>query len=362
MRMALVISSLGPGGAERVLTLLANRWAALGHTVSLITLAGCDESPFYDLHADIKLMPLGLLSQSQTLFAALSANIKRVKVLRKTIAKTAPGAVISFQDTTNVLTLMACSGMDVPVIVSDRVDPDLHDIGRIWRYLKKRRYPRATHIVVQTKATLKKLPCEQLSKGRVIPNPVTMPTGGAPAPRLARPVVVAVGRLTPQKGFDTLLHAFKAVADLHPEWTLKIFGEGEQRAQLEQLAAKLNITDRVDMPGRTRHLASHLSNADIFVLSSRYEGFPNVLLEAMACGLACVATDCPSGPGEILTHGKNGLLVPPENPNALAQGISSLMADPNLRSKLGTQAKCVLDQFAMDKIGAMWDELIGISS
>ena len=360
MRLTLIISSLGPGGAERVLSLLANRWGETGHEVTLITLAGPEVEPHFPLHESVELTRLGVMAESHGFFSAALANLTRIRALRRAVADSDPDAVLSFQDTTNVLTLLACANLHVPVIVSDRVDPSRHPMGRIWSFLKGRTYPRAAKIVVQTEAVSRQLPREQKERATVIPNPVLPPRTSDPATPDPRPLLAAAGRLTAQKGFDVLLRAFALLQDEFPDWTLSVFGEGEDRAGLEDLAQELNISERVSLPGKVDNLPAQLKSADIFVLSSRYEGFPNVLLEAMACGLPCVATDCPSGPAEIITHGRDGLLVSPQSPDALAAALGELMRDRARRKELGANAVRVLDAYSMDRIGPLWDKALGV--
>ena len=170
--------------------------------------------------------------------------------------------------------------------------------------------------------------------------------------------LIAAGRLTRQKGFDLLLAAFAAVAAKHPDWTLDIFGKGPQRERLEQSVVDLGLGGQVRINAPTDRLGERMRNASVFVLSSRFEGFPLVLLEAMAAGLAVVSFDCPTGPGEILTDGTSGLLVPAEDVPALAAALDRIMVDESLRRRLAAAAPAAVLPYSQQRVGRRWDELL----
>jgi glycosyltransferase involved in cell wall biosynthesis len=174
-----------------------------------------------------------------------------------------------------------------------------------------------------------------------------------------RNLITAAGRLTRQKGFDLLIEAFSMAAGDKPEWSLVILGEGEERRSLEDLADSLPVRDRVILPGRIRNIGQVMERSDMFVLSSRYEGFPNVLLEAMASGLPVIATDCPFGPAEIVRQNIDGMLVPNQDTETLAHAMRYLMENEEVRGRLASRSREVLDRFGREPIMYQWDILIG---
>lgn len=356
MRLALVISTLGRGGAERVISLLANHWAARGDDVTLVTLEKSEDDS-YELHPRIRRMALGLMKESPGMVSAVVNNVSRVFALRRALSSTGAAAVLSFGEQTNVLTLWAARGLSLRRVVSERTDPARHPIGRSWSLLRRMSYPFADALVVQTPA-LAGWGARMVGAQRthVIANPVRDMRRFA-GPQARERLVVAVGRLGPEKGFDVLLTAFAAIAAEFPNWSVLIVGEGTERAALSNLAKSLGITDRVSMPGSMPEPGEVLARAGLFVSSSRYEGFPNALLEAMAAGVPVISTDC-TGAREIVTDGHDGLLVPVESPSALSAALSRLMRDDALRIVLANNARAVADRYSIDKVAERWDDVL----
>lgn len=358
MKVLFVISSMAAGGAERAVAHMANYWAAKGWHTSIATLA--PDPPFYPLHPDVRILPLNEAGESTSTRMALAQNAHRLRAIRRTVTATAPDVVISVMDRTNVRTLLALRGVRTPVIVQEQIDPASHSIGRQWERLRRITYPWADAIVVLTSRNADYFPPSLRSRVRVIPNPAVLSTQPDPKARDRRAgnTVVAMGRCVPQKGFDLLLRAFAQVSDRYPLWKLKILGDGAQRAELEQMAGDLGLSEKVLFMGIVKEPIPVLESADIFAFSSRYEGFPLALCEAMACGLPVVSFDCPSGPREIIRDGIDGLLVPPEDVDAFAQAMLRLMADPALREQLGARAVEVTDRFGLERIMAQWETLL----
>jgi GalNAc-alpha-(1->4)-GalNAc-alpha-(1->3)-diNAcBac-PP-undecaprenol alpha-1,4-N-acetyl-D-galactosaminyltransferase len=361
MRILFVIFSLAAGGAERVASTLANHWVVADKEVTLVTL-DLQSNDFYPLDSRVKRIALGLNRASSNWLEFFGNNFQRIRHLRALIRSSRPDVVVSFVDLTNILVLFATLGSRMPVIVSERVDPRELPIGTVATMLRRLIYRRARMLVVQTQSV--GLWARQVVKDcaiRVIPNPVNSYFFNTPESRSrseGRPTVLAMGRLEPQKGFDLLLTAFAQCARKHSDWILRIIGDGTERKRLRMLACKLGITSRVTFDGVIRETANAFRSAEIFVLSSRYEGFPNVLLEAMAFGLPVISADCPSGPREIIRSEVDGILVPVNDVDALAKAMDRLMGAEGERKLLGARAMEVRDRFSLARVGAMWQAVL----
>jgi glycosyltransferase involved in cell wall biosynthesis len=355
VRICGVIASLGAGGAERVMLELCAAWAARGDEVTLLTLDDGSQD-FYALPAGVHRRPLALASVSASAFDAVRSNLRRIRTLEEAIRVAAADVVVSFTDQTNVLTLLATRGMAVPVIVSERTDPRRHDIGHAWRLLRRRTYPRAAAVVVQTER-LRPWAERHVTSSHVhvIGNPLRTSHADPVAMHLRHHLIVAMGRCVPSKGFDMLVRAVGTLHASFPDWRLVIHGDGPGREALQSLIVSLGVAHVITLPGRTTHTDVALEQASVFCLPSRYEGFPNVLLEAMSHGCACVATDCDSGPAELLMDGEVGALVPVDDITALTTSLAHLMRSVDVRTELGARARASCSRFALTAILEAWD-------
>ena len=359
-QIALVASSLTVGGAERVLSIMANYWAAKGVDVALITFS-LPDSDFYSLDSRVRRTSIEGLQPSSSLWAALKNNVTRALRLRSVVKDIQPNFIVSFLPRPNILTLLATLGLSVPVAVSERSNPSCQKLGKVWNFLRQRLYSSATAVVAQTPEA-KGLLVAYVPEDRihVIPNPVRQPSSLPDLildSSIPQPFILAMGRLVPEKGFDLLLEAF-AQSRSRQHASLVILGEGSERRNLESLAARLGIAERVHLQGLIQDPSIVSRHATLFVLSSRFEGFPNALLETMCLGIPVVSFDCPNGPKRIIEDEVNGLLVPPGDVHALSVAIDRLMDDESERRHLGANASMIADVFSVDNVMRKWDELI----
>lgn len=351
-----VIAALGAGGAERVISLIAARWIANGHRVTIVAFDAEGDPVFHRFDPDIRFVRLAIAPGRGGRLAAIAAMTRRYRALRRTLDELAPDITISFLTKINVLTLLASLTNKRIVVVSERNNPRRQRASRLWNAALACLYWRADAIVMQTRKILECLPRYARRRAHVVPNPISVGEIGKRAGRA--PVLAATGRLAWQKGFDILIEAFASIAHRHPQWTLVIWGEGELRADLEGRVHKLGLGDRIRLPGNSRSPEAWISGADAFVMSSRYEGFCNALGEAMAAGLPAVSFACDYGPTEIVEPEVDGILVPRVEAAALARELDRLLADAGLRERLGAAALLSSRRFQPARIFRQWDLLL----
>lgn len=352
------LPGLTAGGSEHVVTFNANRLANQGYHVGIATCESAGSTPYYACDPRVEISYLGVPIGHRGKLRGLIDIAARVLALRRLLRRTRPDLVISFLTRTNVIAVIAARGLGIPVVVSERNNPARQRPAAIWRALRRVTYARAYGLITMTAGALAHFPPVMRPRGWVIPN---MADWQQRKPRLSDDGVLwltAVGRLTDQKGFDLLLAAFAMAAPAHPDWHLRIWGEGSLRPALERQIDDLGLSQRVSMPGVSREPGGWIETADAFVLSSRYEGWGLVLGEAMAAGLPCVSFDCPFGPSDMITDGKDGLLVPEGDIAALAAALARMMGDPDLRHELGSAATGAAERFAPERIGAQWQSMI----
>lgn len=352
MRIVFVLSGLGAGGAEKVVNLLAHHRRAQGDIVHVIATNSENPLSYFPYDQSIQVEAIGRVQTDSN----IKATFDKLFRLRRRLREISPDLVVSFLTKVNVLAGLATVGLGTTTIMSERNNFKLQNINPFWRSIMPFTAHRAAALVMQTNSARSLLPKRLRSRSVVIPNPVTLPGIPARAPGSGARFV-AVGRLDKQKGFDLLLEAFSEVAKQVAHATLVIFGEGSERSLLEQQARELGIADRVRMPGVTASPGDWLAAGDIFVLSSRFEGFPNVLLEALMAGLATVAFDCPWGPAEIL-DGDVGLLVPASDVGHLTEALVRVATDRTLREKLAASGPRAAARYARPAVFAQWDDVI----
>jgi glycosyltransferase involved in cell wall biosynthesis len=362
LRILIFIHSLRGGGAERVAADLSAHWAQAGRDVMVVTQERADKDA-YRLHPCVRRTVLDT-AEGGGGWRGMRANLRRVRALRRQIAEFRPHVVLGIMTTASVLAVLAARGMRCKVIVTEHAHPPSQILPAMWRRLRRWAYPRAARVVALTEGTARWLRVHVPgSRVAVVPNAVIWPPA-TQGPMLVPPdlperrCLLAVGRLHRDKGFDLLLAAFARIAHKHPDWDLVLLGEGVERERLLAQVRAAGLAARVSLPGRAGNVADWYASADLFALSSRFEGFSNTLVEAMAGGLPVVAFDCDTGPREIVREGVDGVLVRPSgHVPALALALSRLMADENARRTLARHATEVRKRFSAERVLARWQTL-----
>ena len=351
MKIVFLLSSLGSGGAERVVSLLANKMVVQGHHVEIICLKFNDV--YYQIDPRVKMT----LAMQKT-----KNRLTEVFWLRNYIKKQKPDVVIPFTEGVYCFTIFSLLGTRIPIIASERLDPSA--MSPVRKVLKRLLLPYADWLVVQTQSIKDYFPQSIQKKTSIIYNPVVtdvfreIENGKMTienAPKLNR--IISVGRLYPQKNQKMMIRAFARIADDFPDWQLVIYGEGPLRAELESLVTSLKLQDRVLLPGRTENVIGELRKSKIFCLSSDYEGMSNAMIEAICAGLPVTTTKV-SGTDELLKDEENGLLIEIGNEEGLSDCMSKLMSSSALRNDMSNNNFNLSGLFDIDYIVNQWIELI----
>lgn len=361
--LMIVIHSLAGGGAERVAADLSAYWVLRGYRLTVVT-QEAEDTDVYTLHPNVRRFVLGTAGQSGGPVTAAWSNLRRIWRLRRLIRREHPTIVLGMMTTSSVLAIIAARGLNCRVLATEHTHPPAQKLPQVWQRLRRWAYPKATAVVTLTSGTSswleRHVPGSRLT---VIPNAVSWPLQRVdpiiePPPRQGRYRLLAVGRLHELKGFDVLLRAFHEISGHFSDWDLVILGEGSLRDELQQQIDELGLSGRISMPGRAGNVADWYLQSDLYVLSSRFEGLSNTLIEAMASGLAPVSFDCETGPREIIRHGIDGVLVSPAGDSeALAAHLSDMMAHPEQREAYARRAVDVRDRFSATRVMAMWGQL-----
>jgi len=356
--ICLVIADLSGGGGQRVLTQLAAAWSERGRRVCVVTF-GTPQSDAFPLDPRATRVCLGGIGPSHGTLAALRANLARLLALRRAIRASRAPTVVSFIGTTNILTVLATMGLKVRVVISERNDPARQTLGRVWDHLRRLIYPRADVVTANSRAALDSLarfvPRRKLA---FVANPLKLPTQ-PPGTETRERTILNVGRLTTQKAQDVLLDGFAALGETARDWRLVIVGGGEAGDALHRQAEALGIARRVDFTGQVADPFPYYQRAGIFVLPSRFEGTPNALLEAMACGLPSIVSDASGGPLAYVENERTGLVVPADDAEALAAAMRRLITDEPLRARLAVAARERIAMHDADDALATWEDVLG---
>lgn len=349
MKLLFTLGALGHGGGERVVSVLASELARQGHQVEIMLYY--DREIWYPLDPAVK-----VIAEEEQL--GKKGILSHLRFKRKYVKQGGFDAVISFLAPFNMLNIVCLFGLKTPLIVADRNDPRHVPSNKLMRFARDFLYRFADAVVLQTKANRAYFCKSVQKKSTVIYNPIDLgaSTGvGLTAQKSKR--MVSVGRLIRQKNQEMMMEAFCKFSKQHPDYILTIYGEGDYRPQLEKKREELGLTQSIELPGGIKDVPGAIKDAEVFILSSDYEGMPNALIEAMCVGLPVISTAV-SGATDLVVDGENGLLTECDDAEGLAAAMERMASDGELRQKTAKNAAKLADELTLDKITAQWLDFI----
>ena len=355
MKIMINITGLRKGGAERVVSVLANN---LIKKYDIDILVQSSNNIAYKIDKEVKIFSL----EKKKRKIAILRNLERIINSKKIIEKEKPDIIITFLPTPSyrVLALKNKVGK-IPIIVADRNDPQQEYKSIIDKILMNILYKKADGFVFQTKEQQDFFKQNIKENSTIIYNPIKDEfTKDSNEKNIKKDkVIISVGRLTAQKNQKILIDAFAKISQKYQDYRLKIFGVGELEEELKKHIKILNLEDKIKLCGVSDNIKNELQKSEIFVMPSDYEGMPNALIEAMAVGLPVIATDCPcGGPRELIKNNVNGILVRLNDIEEIRKNIELLIENKELAIHLGNEAKKIRKILNVDTIVEQWEEYI----
>ena len=350
--IAFYIGSLSRGGAEHVMVNLAAYFYSRGYKVYLVT--KLIDEPEYEVPDGVTRILADITDDEET--NSRVKNLKnRIKKLENIWKEIRPDIIVSFIRKNNLMAIASSRGLNIPVVVGIRSNPERELQGKAFKALSFFLFRFATGIVMQTSAGVDYLPAYLRKKAVVMPNSVDERIMDHISDGIKKPEIALVGRIDENKNQKMVLEVFYGIADNYPEWSLHLYGDGEKRQELEQRYGSENIV----FHGTVENVAEYLGRSEIFVLPSKQEGMPNALIEAMALNAACISTDCPcGGPADLIEHDKNGILIRVDDKEGLKEQLIRLMSDTVLRENLGREAGKIRERLSPQTVNKKWEEYI----
>lgn len=341
--------SLTHGGAERVLSILSTPFAEHYDSVDYVT--WYDLPVFYTIHPKIRLICMEK--------EVGKSFVKKVQWFRRYVNRSQPSLVVSFSTPFNMIALLASIGSKTKVVVAERNDPRSFRWGWILKKCRDILYHKAVGILVQTEHNKNYFTGKLLDKTSVIYNPIAMPSGmvGSATKIQKRPLIVTAARLVPQKQQALLIECFARFSSNHPEYKLEIYGTGPELANLQHKADECGVRDKVFFPGNVHDLWQRILPAQMFIMTSLFEGMSNSLIEAMCLGLPCISTKV-SGATDLLKHGINGFLVDIGDKDEICKCMEQIASDEQMALIMGSKASEVYNILNVEQISRQWIEYI----
>ena len=354
MNISFLVPVMGFGGAERVISIISKGLVEKGHTVSLGILNDVPQNVVYTLDPRIKVEHV----QSFRL-RSFSGAKKTLKSIEDFLRRTEAHIVLCFANTVAALVSIVCKKIDLPLIFSERNDPRCYLKGFSDKFLQRILLKNIKYVVFQTEGAKKLYPKRIREKSVVILNPLDVRRMPDYYEGERRKAIVSVGRLMKQKRPDILINAFAQISELHSDYCLELYGNGNLLDDLKKLVEFHGLFDRVRFMGTSSNIFLDINDAALFVLTSDYEGLPNALLEAMALGLPCVSTRCsPGGAEELIEDGRNGYLVPCGDVAALAERMDKMLSNYSDSLAIGKEALKIKGRVEFQSIIDAWEKYI----
>lgn len=353
MRIQFTVPGMPYGGAERVISILGNAFVRQGHEVRILSF---DKGGANVYHLDDAIEMVWLENMDGRRLGSVLSVLNKVRYHTKSFK---PDVIISFINDVCAISAVATIGTGYPLIYSERNDPTFQNSSIKEQIFNRIIQWRARGFVFQTDGAKRQYPHKIQSRSEVILNPIRENSFPEVYEGEREKVIVTVGRLHPQKNHRLLLRSFADIADDYPEYSLRIYGDGQLRGELEALAGELGIADRTHFEGSVKDVLERIKSASVFAYTSDYEGLPNALIEAMVLGLPCISTDCsPGGAAMLIEDGVNGLLRPVGDAVQFADGLRYLLADPDKAMHIGKAARGLKERVAEQEIVEQWLEYI----
>lgn len=351
--IAFYCSSLTKGGAERVFVNLAEYFNGKGYRVYLVTQYKQEDE--YEISEGITRV-LSDITPEEEKGGRIGNFYARYHKLRSIFKSIRPDLVFSCNGKNNFMAQTANFGLHNKVVVSVIADPAQEYPTRNMRFLAKLLFRHVDGIVFQTKQAMEFFPKAVQKRGIILPNSLNPLFIKPRFEGERRKEIVAVGRLDDNKNHAMLIRAFAKISPKFPEYSVVIYGEGENRKKLEDMLAQMHLEEKVFLPGRVDHVENRIDKSTLFVMTSDTEGMPNALIEAMALGLCVISTDCPSGgPGELIDSGRNGYLIPVRDVDALQRQMEYCLSHPEEMEEAGREAALLQEAMAPEKVNARWE-------
>lgn len=356
MHVAMLIGALTKGGAERVLVNLATDLTEKGHEVTMVTQYKKENE--YPLPDGVKRV-ISDITEEETTGSRIINFKRRFCKLRGIWKAEKPDVILSFIGKNNMMALLTSRFLHIPVAVSVRAEPALEYYNSWMRFMARHLFTWADGVILQTRQCFSFFPEKVQKKAVILKNPINKAFFRQPYQGEREKTIVAVGRVDENKNHEMLIRAFAGIAGEFPDYSLKIYGEGDRKEKLQNLIRELGLEKQAFMMGATSDVAGVIEKTRLFVLPSNSEGAPNTLIEAMLLGLTVISTDCPcGGPAELIVDGKNGYLIPVGDTQKLQERMQYLLNHLQIADEMGENASKAAAIFKPEVVYGEWENYL----